>query len=78
MLWLRLQHHPPTVETACSPALGAHGRCSRVFAHTPPPSVPRLRSIFMRDGQEVHRLAGVPGQEGALEALVEQHLGVTL
>jgi len=26
----------------------------------------------------VHRLEGVPGQDGALEALVEEHLGVKL
>ena len=32
----------------------------------------------MRGGQEVYRLEGMPAQDGALEALVEQHLGLTL
>jgi thioredoxin 1 len=32
--------------------------------------------IFMRDGKEVHRLEGVPGNAAALEQLAMQHLGV--
>jgi len=32
--------------------------------------------IFVRDGAEVHRLEGVPGNAAALEALVGQYLGV--
>jgi len=32
--------------------------------------------VFMRDGQEVHRLEGVPPGQAALDALVKQHLGV--
>jgi len=34
--------------------------------------------IFMQNGQEVYRLQGVPEQEGALEALVAQHLRLKL
>ena len=34
--------------------------------------------IFLRDGKEVHRLEGVPNGQGALEALVRQHLGVQI
>ena len=34
--------------------------------------------IFVRGGQEVYRLEGMPNEPSALEALVEQHLGVAL
>ena len=34
--------------------------------------------LFMRDGAEVHRLEGVPGNAAALEQLAAQHLGVPL
>lgn len=67
-----------------SAKLGARARVAKLDSDLAPELSTRLRVeglptlIFMRDGQEVHRLAGVPGQEGALEALVEQHLGVTL
>ena len=47
---------------------------------TPTPTLTLINpgSIFMRGGQEVYRLEGMPAQDGALEALVEQHLGLTL
>ena len=34
--------------------------------------------IFMREGKEVHRLEGVPGNTAALEQLASQHLGIQL
>lgn len=34
--------------------------------------------LFFRDGQEVHRLEGVPPGAGALDALVKEHLGLEL
>lgn len=34
--------------------------------------------LFYRDGQEVHRLEGVPPGQGALEGLVKEHLGIEL
>ena len=46
--------------------------------HPHPNPNPNPGSIFMRGGQEVYRLEGMPAQDGALEALVEQHLGLTL
>jgi thiol-disulfide isomerase/thioredoxin len=52
----------------------------RVVRHTPPAAAARAQGlptlIFVRDGAEVHRLEGVPGNAAALEALVGQYLGV--
>ena len=62
--------------------LGESARVVKLDSDAEPQTSTELRVqglptlIFVRDGKEVHRLEGVPGNAGALEALAREHLGV--
>eukprot|EP00964_Phaeocystis_antarctica_P136292 scaffold100721_cov69-Phaeocystis_antarctica.AAC.2 len=55
--------------TVCAPGSGPAACHPHPHPHPHPNPNPNPGSIFMRGGQEVYRLEGMPAQDGALEAL---------
>ncbi len=69
---------------AIAAKMGGRARVAKLDSDGAPELSSQLRVeglptlIFVRGGQEVYRLEGMPNEPSALEALVEQHLGVAL